>query len=597
WWMLRYPMRRKSALLAVAGATFAGAALQLLSPWPMKFIVDSVVGDRPLPALIRRLTEALPYSQTRQGLLAWAIAATVALFFAGWAIGLASAYSSISFGQRMVYDLAADLFTHMQSLSVRFHNNRSVGDLIRRVTGDCGCVATIVRDAILPIGTAVLTLVGMLLIMWELSPALALLAMCVAPIMLLAFRLYAQPMFARGYEQSTAEAQLYTIVEQTLSSIPVVQAFCGEERASRQLASGTRAAMQAVIAATRAQIGFKFLIGLATGLGSVAIIAVGSRQVLAGQLTLGSLLLFLAYLGALYSPLNTMMYASSTVQGAAGSARRVMEVFEIDREVVDSPHARPVRNCSGQLAFEQVCFSYEPGRDVLRQLDLLVPAGTTLAIVGHSGAGKSTLAALVPRFFDPLSGRITLDGIDLRDLQLASLRQHVALVQQETLLFDMSVTDNIAYGNPRASVEQIHAAATAAGAQDFILRLPQGYNTLLGERGARLSGGERQRIAIARALLKDAPVLVLDEPTASLDAHTEAALMDALGNLMKNRTTLLIAHRLSTVRNADNIVVLHDGRILEQGNHHQLLARGGAYADLHATQAGRRRVATMQGVS
>jgi ATP-binding cassette subfamily B protein/subfamily B ATP-binding cassette protein MsbA len=299
----------------------------------------------------------------------------------------------------------------------------------------------------------------------------------------------------------------------------------------------------------------------------------------------GSILVFLAYLRAFYDPLNALMYAPSALHFVAGSARRVMEVLEAEREVAERPGAAPLARARGQVALQGVTFGYEPGRPVLRAVDLEARPGETVAIVGPSGAGKSTLVGLVPRFYDPWAGRVLLDGADLRDLRLADLRAQVALVLQEPFLFPVSVADNIAYGRPQASRAEVEAAAEAANAHAFIAALPDGYDTVVGERGATLSGGERQRLAIARALLKDAPILVLDEPTAALDAQTEALLLQALERLMAGRTTLIIAHRLSTIRRADRIAVLDGGALAELGTHAQLLAAGGLYATLHRLQA------------
>jgi ATP-binding cassette subfamily B protein/subfamily B ATP-binding cassette protein MsbA len=369
--------------------------------------------------------------------------------------------------------------------------------------------------------------------------------------------------------------------------MPVVQAFGGEARSRQSLAAGATVALGAALAATRVQVAFRIVVGAATALGTAGIVGIGAHQVLAGQLTVGGLLIFLAYLAALYAPLNALMYTTATIQGAAGSAMRVLEIFQIDHEVTDRPQARPLARARGHVRFEQVSFGYDRQRPVLHEVTLDLPAGSTLAVVGASGAGKSTLASLVPRFFDPHDGRVLLDGHDLRDLKLADLRDQVAVVLQEPFLFPLSVHQNVAYGRPGASRAQVEAAARAAGADAFVRNLPQGYDTVLGERGASLSGGERQRLAIARALLKDAPVLVLDEPTASLDAATEHDLLAALRELMRGRTTLVIAHRLSTVRDADQIVVLDRGRIVERGTHGQLLQLGGHYARLHEMQTGR----------
>ncbi len=583
-WMLRYPLRRKLALSAVFATMLLGSGLRVLSPWPMKVIVDNVVETKPLPPTIASWIADLPLADSRQGLLGWCVAATVLLFVAGWAVGLAGAYASIIFGQRMIYDLAADLFGHLQRLSLRFHGSKSVGDLIRRVTNDCGCVSVIIKDAMLPVLSSAITLVAMFAIMWDLSWALALLSLGVVPLMLLAFKMFADPMLQRSYVQEEADAKVYGIVEQALASIPVVKAFGAEDRNDASLRAGTGAALSAALSATRIQLAFKVAVGLATALGTAGIIGIGSRQVLTGDLTLGGLLMVLAYLGMLYAPLHALIYTGSTVQSAAGSAWRVIEILETDHEVIDAPHAAAMPRVRGDLRFESVTFGYDADRAVLQKIDLHVPAGGTVALVGPSGAGKSTLASMVPRFFDPWEGRVILDGRDIREVKLKSLRQQVAVVLQEPFLFPLTVAQNIAYGIPHASREQIELAARAAGADQFIRALPDGYDTSLGERGATLSGGERQRVSIARALLKDAPVLILDEPTASLDAATEAGMLEAMRTLMRGRTTLVIAHRLSTIRSADQIVSIDRGQIVEQGTHDELIAAHGLYARLYRLQ-------------
>jgi ATP-binding cassette subfamily B protein/subfamily B ATP-binding cassette protein MsbA len=594
-WSLRYALRRWPAFGVVLLTMFAKIGIELLVPWPVKILVDHVLsGSGQLPpdiaaAAARWLPGAAAGGQSREALAGWCVAATVGLFVLGNVVGGANALASVSFGRRILYDLAADLYGHMQRLSLVFHRRRAVGDLMRRVTADCKSASDILEQALLPVLTSVFSLAAMFLVMWYISPGLTLLSLAVLPLMVAAFRLYSNAMMDASYASEEAEARIYEVAEQTLSAIAIVHAFGAEPREDQRFRQGAQAAVAANVIAIRVQLKFRVLVGLAAALGTAGILWLGATQALAGTILVGDMLVFLSYLAALYAPLEALMYTPSTIQSASGGARRVLEILDTPPDVRDRPGAADLtERARGHVRFDSVTFSYGPDLPpVLRNVTLECQPGQTVAIVGPTGAGKTTLAGLVARFFDPSQGRVTLDGQDLRDVTLASLRRQVALVPQEPFLFPSTVAENIAYGRPDATREQIEAAARAANADEFVSQLPEGYDTVLGERGATLSGGQRQRLSIARALLTDAPVLILDEPTSALDAGAEHLIVEALRRLQHGRTTLIIAHRLSTIRNADAIAVVKDGEVVEQGTHAELMSRNrGAYAGLYQAQFG-----------
>jgi ATP-binding cassette subfamily B protein/subfamily B ATP-binding cassette protein MsbA len=570
-------------LLAASGAS-------LLQPWPLKIVLDSVVGKTPPPAPVQWLLSAAKagslFSDNPNLLLLTVLClALLAIELLLGACNILSAYVLNAVALRLVFRLRGALFDHIQRQSLAFHDSKTVGDSLYRVTWDSYCIQAIFSEGVVPALTAGTMLLGIGLVLLTRDWRLTLAAGAVALPLILLIRRLDRPMTEQSLRVHEYESDVSTRVEETLTGIRAVQAFGREQFETERFLSKASASLRANLKLTLLQTASQAIVGLLLAAGTAAVIWLGARGVLQGRLSAGDLVLLVTYLAMILKPLETLAYTAAAVQNATAGARRVLAVLEAMPDVTDGPDAQALEGCSqGRITFDHVSFGYQAGRLVLRDLTLEVAPHSIVALVGLSGAGKTTLASLIPRFYDPTQGAVQLDGHDLRKLTLKSLRQNIALVTQEPILFGASIRENIAYGYPEAPQEAIEAAARAAGAHEFIEQLPEKYQTRIAERGTTLSGGQRQRLAIARAFLKDAPVLILDEPTSALDAETEERLLQTLQRLMKGRTTLIIAHRLSTVRCADLIVVLKDGAIVESGPHAELLARGGAYARLHQLQ-------------
>jgi len=548
-------------ILGILGVSLVATPLALLSPVPLKIVVDNVLGGQPLPEAVQAMLPTGASSST--AILAMAIGLLLLVTLLEQLQGLASSLLRSYTGERMVLNFRAQLFRHVQRLSLVYHDRKGTADAAYRILWDTEAVRSVAIDTVPSLVTAAFTLIAMVYVVFRIDWQLALVALAVSPFLFIMTRAYRTRLRSQSRETKKLESAALAVVQEVLASLRVVKAFGQEDREQERFVDRSSQGMRARIRYTVTEGGLGLLLGMTTALGTAAVLWIGVRNIEAGTLTLGSLLLVMGYLSALYGPLSTLSRASARLQSSLASAERAYSLLDQEPDVYDQPDARPLDRARGAVSFRDVSFAYDGGQEVLHDVTFEVPAGARVGVAGRTGAGKTTMVNLLTRFYDPAAGEITLDGINLRDYRLADLRNQYAIVLQEPVLFSTSIAENIAYARPGASEQEIIEAARAANAHDFIASLPDGYGTEVGERGMRLSGGERQRIALARAFLKDAPILILDEPTSSIDMKTESLIIEAMERLMHDRTTFMIAHRLTTLENCDLLLVIEDGRLVD----------------------------------
>jgi ATP-binding cassette subfamily B protein len=549
-------------LAALFGIGLLASPVALLNPVPLKIVVDSVLGSRPLPAFLHAL---LPEAAVRSpaAILLVAIGLLLMVSALGQLQALGTTLLRAHVGERLVLDFRSRLVQQVQRLSLSYHDSRGTADSLYRIQHDAPAIQNIMVEGVIPLMTAAITLVTMIAVTARLDWHLALVALAISPPLFLLSRVYRPRMRSQSRQVKRLETSALAVVQETLGALRVVKAFGQEARETDRFLHRSGEGMAARIRLALLEGRYGALVGLTTALGMAAVLLIGVRHVREGSLTLGQLLMVLGYLGQLYEPLKVIGRKAGGLQSYLASAERAFALLGERPDVPEQPHARPLGRATGAVVFQNVGFAYDSDHPVLHDVSFEVPPGARVAIVGTTGAGKTTLVSLLTRFYDPTAGAILLDGVDLRDYRLADLRDQYAIVLQEPVLFSTSIAENIAYGRPGSSDLDIVHAARAAGAHDFIARLPRGYATPVGERGMQLSGGERQRIALARAFLKDAPLLILDEPTSSVDIKTEATILEAMDRLMRGRTTFLITHRASTLAICDVRVRLERGRLVE----------------------------------
>jgi ATP-binding cassette, subfamily B, bacterial len=585
--LLRYAASYRRGLALGCGIAVAQALVVVALPWPIKLAVDNVLKGQPLPSWVSWLNE-VPGGATDVGRLVILGVASVLLVLMSRTLFVARQVWRQTLGMRMTNDLAHDTLESVQRRSPAASSRLRSGDLVQRVVSDTKCIQTLVMGVWMVAFESLATFALLAAVMLSVSPLIVAVAAGIAVPMLIIVRVYRNRMRRDARALADAYAEVTIATEQMLSTLPEVQSFGAEQAELARFTSAADRQVDATLRSQRAAAGFRIGIGSVTAAGTGLIMVVGGLLVLDGATTLGTLLVLLSYLASLFVHVEGLANLAQAAATARAGALRILDLVHDADEVPEPEHPIDVPSAGrgARITFEHVSFGYAPDRPVLQDVNLDIAPGEIVAVVGATGAGKTSLVSLVPRFFDPWSGSVKLDGVDVRQFRLRDLRRRVAVVRQDPLLLPVSVRDNIAYGSPWASERQVRRAAEEAFAAEFIEGLPEGYETVLGGRGTTLSGGQRQRLAIARAICRDAPILILDEPTAALDAESEASLLDLIARAAAGRTIVLIAHRLSTVRRADRIVVVEDTRVVKEGDHESLVALGGLYARYQQIQAG-----------
>ena len=565
--------------IAVAGES----AANLLQPWPLKIVLDDVLRPHPSHASAMKIIHQLAGTD-KMAVLKFACAAVLAIAVLDAICTYGEKYLTTSVAQWVSYDLRLTIYSHIQRLSLAFHDHERTGDLISRVTDDIENIQSFIMNGLLGVLINVMTIIGMIAVMFWLNWKFTLIALSVVPVLFAMVYSYTRRIKKASREVRKKEGEITSVVQEVFSSIRVVKAFAREDYEVRRMEQESLEAVDIAMRARTLKAKLTPLVGIVVALGTGLVLWFGARLVMSGVFTAGSLVVFILYLGKMYKPMQEISKMTDTYSKAAVGYERIQEILQTQIEVKDLPKAKKAPKLKGEIEFNNVSFSYAPESPTLKNISFKMNAGEVSALVGPTGAGKTSIISLLARFYDPDQGVIRIDGSDVRQFQQKSLRQQMSFVLQETVLFHASVWQNIAYGRPGCTRAEIIKAAEMANATEFIEKLPDGYNTVIGERGMTLSGGQRQRIAIARAVIRNTPILLLDEPTTGLDSASEKLVFEALDRLMEGRTSVVIAHRLSTVQRANMILVVANGEIAERGNHEELMKLNGIYAELHKLQ-------------
>jgi ATP-binding cassette, subfamily B, bacterial len=556
----------------------------LLDPWPIKIVLDNVLKAKEATGgWLNHLIESVAGTD-KHSILIFAAVAVLAIAILDAISSYVEKYVTTSVGQWVTHDLRRILYSHIQRLSLSFHDQKQTGDLISRVTSDIDSIQSFIVSGLLGVLINCITLAGMVGVMFYLNWRFTLIALSVAPPLAVVVFTYTRRIKKASREVRQKEGEIVSTIQEVLTSIRVVRAFAREDYEQQRLETQSLESVEVALKARSLKAKLTPIVEIIVAVGTCLVLWFGASMVLSGSLSAGSLVVFILYLKKMYKPMQELSKMTDAYSKASVGYERIREVLATEREVKDLPGSRKAPRFKGQIAFENVDFCYEADRPILKNVSFQIEPGQVAALVGPTGAGKSSIIGLIPRFYDPNSGAVKIDGVDVRDFQQKSLRQQISFVLQDTVLFHGPIWQNIAYGKPEASRAEILKAAEIANAHEFIEKMPEGYDTIVGERGTTLSGGQRQRIAIARAVIRETPILILDEPSSGLDAGSEKLVFEALDRLMQGKTAIVIAHRLSTIRNANVIFVVDEGGIKESGTHEELMKAGGVYCQLHDLQ-------------
>ncbi len=574
----------RGTLFVILITMLVQTAMSVAGPWPLKIVLDNVLGSHPLAPWIKDFLSPVLGSGSKMQIAIAAALATVLIALLGAIASYVASYYTTSVGQWVANDLRVRTYHHLQQLSLSYYDSHETGTLLSTITADVQTIQNFASSSTLGIIVDMFTIVAMLIVMFWLNWDFGLIAVAVTPFMLLLVSRFKKAVKKATHEVRKEQSRIVTVVEQGLQSIRVVKAFGRQDLAEEELAEVSSAIVDASLKARRVKALLSPIVTVTVSLCTAIVLWRGSVLILAGAMTAGALTVFLSYLSKFFKPVQDLATMTNTIAQTAVGVERIRGILDADNIIPERPDARYPEKFAGDIEFDHVAFWYSADAPVLSDVSFHIKPGEIVGIVGPTGGGKSTVVSLIPRFYDPTSGAVKIDGVDIRDYRFQELRDQIGYVLQETVLFEGSVHDNIAYGRKGVTEEQIKEAARLANADEFIARMPHGYDTLVGERGEMLSGGQRQRIGIARAIIRNNPILILDEPTAALDTESERFVIEALERLMKGRTVITIAHRLSTIRDADKIIVLKGGVVAEEGNHDELIARDGVYADLYRIQ-------------